>query len=96
MGMDLSARVDRGFTPALLASAIWNNAPVMWTAMEAAGIERPKLSATDAADLFAYLYSTRFFDKPGDAARGKQAFAAGIARSATELRSRGRRARRRW
>ncbi len=76
MGMDLSARVDRGFTPALLASAIWNNAPVMWTAMETVHIERPKLSATDAADLFAYLYSTRFFDKPGDAARGKQAFAA--------------------
>jgi mono/diheme cytochrome c family protein len=33
------------------------------------------LSPSDAADLFAYLYSTRFFDKPGDAARGKQAFA---------------------
>ncbi|HUE04666.1 MAG TPA: c-type cytochrome [Bryobacteraceae bacterium] len=75
MGMDLSARVDRGFTPALLASAMWNHAPVMWAAMEGAGIERPKLSASDAADLFAYLYSTRFFDQPGDAARGKQAFA---------------------
>lgn len=74
MGMDLSARVDRGFTPALLASAMWNHAPVMWAAMEGAGIERPKLSPADAADLFAYLYSTRFFDKPGDAARGKQAF----------------------
>ena len=74
MGMDLSARVDRGFTPALLASAMWNHAPVMWAAMEGAGIERPVLSPADAADLFAYLYSTRFFDKPGDAARGKQAF----------------------
>jgi mono/diheme cytochrome c family protein len=75
MGLDLSARVDRGFTPALLASAMWNHAPVMWAAMDGAGIERPKLSPPDAADLFAYLYSTRFFDKPGDAARGKQAFA---------------------
>ncbi|HTT62942.1 MAG TPA: cytochrome c [Bryobacteraceae bacterium] len=74
MGMDLSARVDRGFTPALLASAMWNHAPVMWAAMEGSGIERPKLSPEDAADLFAYLYSTRFFDQPGDAARGKQAF----------------------
>src|ERR1035441_10235961 len=74
MGMDLSARVDRGFTPALLASAMWNHAPVMWAAMEGAGMERPKLSPSDAADLFAYLYSTRFFDRPGDAARGKQAF----------------------
>ena len=75
MGMDLSSRVDRGFTPALLSSTMWNHAPVMWAAMEGAGIERPKLSPTDAADLFAYLYSTRFFDKPGDAARGKQTFA---------------------
>lgn len=76
MALDLSTRVDRGFTPALLASAMWNHAPVMWAAMEGAGIERPTLSPADAADLFAYLYSTRFFDKPGDAARGKQAFAA--------------------
>ena len=28
-----------------------------------------------AADLFAYFYSARFFEKPGDAARGKRAFA---------------------
>jgi len=76
MGMDLSVAVDRGFTPALLASAMWNHAPVMWAAMEGAGIERPSLSASDAADLFAYLYSTRFFDRPGDAGRGKQAFTA--------------------
>jgi mono/diheme cytochrome c family protein len=76
MALDLSAHVDRGFTPALLASAMWNHAPIMWAAMEGAGIERPKLSPEGAADLFAYLYSTRFFDKPGDAARGKEAFAA--------------------
>ena len=76
VGLDLSTRVDRGFTPALLASTMWNHAPVMWASMEGAGIERPKLSPADAADLFAYLYSTRFFDKPGDAARGKQAFTA--------------------
>jgi mono/diheme cytochrome c family protein len=75
VGMDLGARVDRGFTPAMLAVAMWNHAPVMWAAMEGTGIERPRLSPDDAADLFAYLYSTRFFDKPGDAARGKAAFA---------------------
>ena len=33
IGVDLSERVDRGFTPALLASAMWNHAPVMWAAM---------------------------------------------------------------
>ena len=54
---------------------MWNHAPVMFGAMEAAGIQRPKLSPGDAADLFAYFYSTRFFDKPGDPARGKATFA---------------------
>jgi mono/diheme cytochrome c family protein len=71
---DLGKQVDRSFTPALLASTMWNHAPVMWAAMEGAGIERPKLSPEGAADLFAFFYSTRFFDKPGDAARGKDVF----------------------
>src|SRR4051794_15393423 len=75
MGADFSVVVSRSYTPAHLASTMWNHAPVMWGAMDAAGIRRPKLSAGDAADLFAYFYSTRFFDKPGDAARGKTLFA---------------------
>ena len=75
MGADFSVVVGRSYTPAHLASTMWNHAPVMWGAMDAAGIKRPKLSAGDAADLFAYFYSTRFFDKPGDPARGKAAFA---------------------
>ena len=72
---DLGKQVDRSFTPASLASTMWNHAPVMWAAMQGAGIERPKLTAEAAADLFAFFYSTRFFDKPGEAARGKQVFA---------------------
>src|SRR3954468_25057260 len=76
MGADFSVVVSRSYTPAHLATTMWNHAPVMWGAMDAAGIKRPKLSAGDAADLFAYFYSTRFFDKPGDPARGKAAFTA--------------------
>jgi len=49
---------------------------VMWSAIEGAGISKPSLSPEGAADLFAFFYSSRFFDKPGDAARGKRAFAA--------------------
>ncbi len=76
MGADFSVVVSRNYTPAHLATTMWNHAPVMWGAMDAAGIRRPKLTAGDAADLFAYFYSTRFFDKPGDAGRGKATFAA--------------------
>jgi mono/diheme cytochrome c family protein len=76
VGIDLGRSVSRKYTPALLASTMWNHAPVMWGAMEGAGIEAPKLSPEDAADLFAFFYSARFFDRPGDAARGQQAFAS--------------------
>ncbi|HEX3744811.1 MAG TPA: c-type cytochrome [Bryobacteraceae bacterium] len=76
IGIDLGRMVSRKYTPALLASTMWNHGPVMWSAMESAGIEKPKLSPEDAADLFAFFYSARFFDQPGDAARGKQTFNA--------------------
>jgi mono/diheme cytochrome c family protein len=73
---DLGKKVDRGFTPASLAITMWNHAPAMWAVMQAAGIEKPRLAPRDAADLFAFFYSTRYFDKPGDANRGREAFRA--------------------
>src|ERR1051325_11520702 len=66
VGIDLGRAVPRHYTPAYLASTMWNHAPVMWSAMEQAGIETPKLSPESAADLFAYFYSARFFEKPGN------------------------------
>ena len=73
---DLGRVVDRNFTPALLASTMWNHAPTMWSAMRQQNVDIPQLSEQDSADLFAFFYSARYFDKPGDAARGKRAFAA--------------------
>src|SRR5271157_3893811 len=69
---DLATRVDRDFTPAAMASLMWNHAPDMWAAMKNRGIVKAQLSPESAADLFAYFVSARFFEKPGDAARGKQ------------------------
>jgi len=76
IGIDLGRSVSRNYTPAQLASTMWNHGPVMWGAMNASGIQTPRLSPEDAADLFAYFYSARFFDRPGDAARGQQTFAS--------------------
>ena len=76
IGLDLGMTVSRGYTPAQLASTMWNHAPVMWGVMEAGGIPHPKVSARDAADLFAFFYSAQFFDKPGDAVQGKATFQA--------------------
>ena len=73
---DLGRLVDRNFTPASLAATMWNHAPTMWSAMRGRGIQPGDLNDQAAADLFAYFYSARFFDKPGDAARGKQVFSS--------------------
>jgi len=74
LGGDLSRVVDRDYTPATMASLMWNHAPDMWSAMKRSGMAEPHLSAGDAADLFAYFVSARYFEKPGDAGRGKLAF----------------------
>lgn len=78
IGPDLGRIVDRGFTPATLAATMWNHAPSMWTAMRQQGIlvdnRAGDMNEQAAADLFAYFYSARFFELPGDAARGKRAF----------------------
>ncbi len=76
MGLDFGRAMNHSYTPARLASTMWNHAPVMFGAIESAGIKMPQLSPRDAADLFAFFYSARFFDKPGDPARGKATFEA--------------------
>ncbi|MGO9262872.1 MAG: c-type cytochrome [Bryobacteraceae bacterium] len=73
---DLGRRVDRNFTPSVMASLMWNHAPNMWSAMRKQGIQKATLSPESAADLFAYFVSARFFEKPGDAGRGKLVFAS--------------------
>lgn len=73
---DLGRMIGRDYTPASLASLMWNHAPQMWASMEKQGIARPAITEQQAADLFAYFYATRYFDKPGDAGRGKQVLAS--------------------
>src|SRR5262245_9406097 len=76
IGPDLGRRIDRDYTPAALASLMWNHGPTMWAAMVRQGIPATRLDEQAAADLFAYFYAARFFDKPGDAARGKRLFSS--------------------
>lgn len=71
---DLGRWTGRAFTPASLATHLWNHAPVMWSAMEKAGLPSPALTVQQAADLFAYFYAHRYFESPGEAGRGKQVF----------------------
>lgn len=68
---DLGRLVDREFTP---ATTMWNHAPTMWAAMRERNIQAGDLDEQAAADLFAFFYAAHFFDRPGDAARGKRLF----------------------
>ena len=92
IGLDLGRTVNRAYTPAQLASTMWNHAPVMFGAIKAAGIQTPKLTPENAADLFAFFYSARFFDKPGQSTAGKAAFDerhCGVCHGITESRAEG-------
>jgi cytochrome c551/c552 len=72
---DLGRVLDRAYSPADLASTMWNHAPQMWKAIRDRGLKVGDLDPQNAADLFASFYSARYFDVPGDAARGKYQFA---------------------
>jgi cytochrome c2 len=73
-GPNFGQRLDRDYTPAGMASRMWNHAPRMWAAIREAKLDIPRLTETDAADLFAFFYARRFFERRGDAARGKRDF----------------------
>jgi len=71
---DLARRIDRNYNPAVMASLIWNHAPQMWAAMKRENLTIPRLSPEQSADLFAYFVSARYFERAGDAGRGKHLF----------------------
>ena len=79
IGPDLGRMVARNFTPATLAATMWNHAPSMWASMRDRTIRAGDLDEQAAADLFAYFYAARFFERPGDAARGKRVLERGCA-----------------
>jgi mono/diheme cytochrome c family protein len=71
---DLGRRIDRNFTAEALAATMWNHAPTMWALMRERNVQAGDLNEQAAADLFAYFDSAHFFEKPGDAGRGKNLF----------------------
>jgi cytochrome c551/c552 len=72
--LDFSKKKDFPRTLAQLAGMMWNHSPKMWKGIEEKGMERPTLSSQEMADLVAYLFSTRYFDEPGDPQKGKTVF----------------------
>jgi cytochrome c2 len=75
-------RGQRGMGPALeelrrpqgayeLTGRLWNHAPAMFTALKQEGIEWPKISAAEMADLMAFLQADSSHDPSTDFARGQ-------------------------
>ncbi len=58
-----------------LLAAMWNHAPNMWEKMRLEGVSPPKFTDSEMANLFAFLYSVRSLDEPGDADRGQRLLA---------------------
>jgi len=71
---DLGRVLDRAYTPDDMASTMWNHAPTMWKAINEKAFKVGDVDQQAAADLFASFYSARYFEMPGDAARGKRLF----------------------
>ena len=72
-------------SPDAMAAAMWSHATKMWQAVDAARIERPRITAEQAADLYAYLSGGSDRRNPeGTAARGQQVFEAKLCASCHE------------
>lgn len=72
--LGLAKRKDFPRTLAQFAGLMWNHLHKMSKAMKEKGIERPALSPQEMADLVAYLFSTQYFDEPGNPEEGKKVF----------------------
>jgi mono/diheme cytochrome c family protein len=69
VGPDLGApRLHVSLTA--FAARMWNHGPTMWAKMKDRGLEVPRLSGQDMADVLAYLYTAHYFDQRGSATRG--------------------------
>lgn len=77
----LGKRAGQVYTPNAMAGAMWSHATTMWQAMDQAGIRRPQLTASQAADIYAFLAGAPHPDKPGNAQRGGQIFQAKLCAS---------------
>ncbi len=73
IGPDLG-KIDLGDTQLDLAAKIWNHTPSMIIEMERARMIIPTLTGQEFTEISAYLYFLKFFDEPGNPARGRSVF----------------------
>jgi mono/diheme cytochrome c family protein len=74
LGADLG-RPGHHVSLTAFSALMWNHGPKMWAAMKERGIDVPKLSGQDTADVLAYLYTAHYVGPAGSARRGARAVA---------------------
>jgi mono/diheme cytochrome c family protein len=72
-GPDLS-RTTSGSSFFDIGAAMWNHLPRMGAKMRQSGLERARLTPTEAANLVAFIFTAQYFDESGDAKRGESLF----------------------
>ncbi len=72
---DLGSGFDRNYTPAGIVARMWSHAPAMWSQITERKIRLPQMDDDQATSLFAFFYSAGYFEKPGEAKRGRSIFA---------------------
>jgi cytochrome c553 len=73
IGPDLGKAELRG-SVTQLAGRMWNHWPAMSEAMGALGMASPTFKGEDVADVFAYLFISRYEGRPGDLSRGRTVY----------------------
>ncbi|MFQ5899012.1 MAG: c-type cytochrome [Candidatus Methylomirabilia bacterium] len=51
---------------------MWNHGPAMWARMKERGIQVPRLTGQEMADIVSYLYLSHYFDQEASSTRGLQ------------------------
>jgi mono/diheme cytochrome c family protein len=72
---DLGRAPTSHLSAAELVAAMWNHAPAMWQKMRQERAAPPKFTPLEMTNLFAFIYSVRSMDEPGDAVRGRKLLA---------------------
>jgi mono/diheme cytochrome c family protein len=73
IGPDLGKAELRG-SVTQLAGRMWNHWPAMAEAMGALGMAPPTFKGEEVADVFAYLFISRYEGRPGDLSGGRKAY----------------------
>lgn len=68
------ALVGAGRSLQQLAGLFWNHTPRMIETVRQRGVEWPRLTEADLADIISYIYYVKLFDEPGDADLGERWF----------------------